>query len=177
MIKYRYRSIWIANVPLETFDTRLDALLEFLRTTRSDRLYIIGDQLNGAARKFLQHQRKHSGVIYVTGTHDVFRRLPLHLKAGGVRVSREAIHHAADGRRYLVVNGPEDNAALRSAEAKGMDGIISGRWVGNCLALVEDQTGHFGLVHFGEAVFHAPGSGVAVTLAEVDSGLLTAPER
>ena len=183
MIKYRYRSIWVADVPLDTFDTRLDPLLELLRSSRSDRLYVIGDLIDAGRlrhkwfwserpdtliQKFLCRQRKHAVVTYVTGTHDVFCRSPIDCKAGQVRVTREAVHHAADGRSYLVVNGPEDNAALRSAELKGVDGVICGDWVRGCLALVEDQTGKFSLIHSSD-VAAAARSRAPIRQAEVQS--------
>ena len=83
----RWRSIWISDVHVGSRHAQVDALLEFLKCTRSDYLYIVGDLIDGwelkrnwywkdsyntLIQKLLRKQRKHTRVIYVTGNHDEF---------------------------------------------------------------------------------------------------------
>jgi UDP-2,3-diacylglucosamine pyrophosphatase LpxH len=116
----RWRSIWISDVHLGTRHAQVGPLLEFLRTTRSDYLYIVGDLVDGwelrkswywedsyntLIQKILRKNRKRTRVVYITGNHDEFLESFLGLRFGGLRLVREAIHEAADGRRYLVIHG------------------------------------------------------------------------
>lgn len=120
VVKFRWRSIWISDVHLGTRHAQADALLAFLRDSRSEYLYIVGDLIDGwemrrkwfwneshntLIQKLLRKQRKHTRVIYITGNHDEFLEPFLGLRFGGLRLAREAIHEAANGRRYLVVHG------------------------------------------------------------------------
>jgi UDP-2,3-diacylglucosamine pyrophosphatase LpxH len=120
VVRYRWRSIWISDVHLGTRHAQVDALLEFLRDSRSEYLYIVGDLIDGwelkrkwfwnrshntLIQKLLRKQRKRTKVIYITGNHDEFLEPFLGLRFGGLCLVREAIHEAANGRRYLVVHG------------------------------------------------------------------------
>src|SRR3546814_5356354 len=95
-------------------------LLEFLRHTESDTLYLVGDIIDGwrlkrswywhqshndVVQKLLRKARKGTTVIYVPGNHDEALRDFTELQFGGATVVMEAIHEAADGRRFLVTHG------------------------------------------------------------------------
>jgi UDP-2,3-diacylglucosamine pyrophosphatase LpxH len=116
----RWRSIWISDVHLGTRHAQVDALLAFLRENRSEYLYIVGDLIDGwelkrhwhwqasyntLIQKLLRKQRKHTRIIYITGNHDEFLEEFIGLTFGGLTLAREAVHVAADGRRYLVIHG------------------------------------------------------------------------
>lgn len=116
----RWRSIWISDVHLGTRHAQVDALLAFLKQNRSEYLYIVGDLIDGwelkrnwywedgyntLIQKLLRKQRKHTRITYITGNHDEFLESFIGLKFGGVALAQEAIHVAADGRRYLVIHG------------------------------------------------------------------------
>jgi UDP-2,3-diacylglucosamine pyrophosphatase LpxH len=116
----RWRSIWISDVHLGTKHAQVDALLEFLKDTECDFLYIVGDLIDGwelrrrwywteshntLIQKLLRKQRKRTRVVYITGNHDEFLEPFLGLRFGGLRLAREAIHVSAAGRRYLVIHG------------------------------------------------------------------------
>ena len=47
----RYRAIWISDLHLGTPGCQAEKLLEFLRLTESDHLYLIGDIIDGWALK------------------------------------------------------------------------------------------------------------------------------
>ncbi len=116
----RYRTLWISDVHLGTRGCKADLLLEFLRHTESDTLYLVGDVIDGwrlkrswywnqshndVVQKLLRKARKGTQVIYVPGNHDEALRDFTELHFGGVAVQMEAVHITADGRRLLVTHG------------------------------------------------------------------------
>lgn len=118
----RYRAIFISDMHLGTVTSQTEALLDFLRVTESDVLYLVGDVVdnwalkrkwtwsqshNDVIQKLLRKARKGTRVIYVPGNHDEYFRAFVGQRFGNVEVRRKAIHTAADGRRYLVIHGDE----------------------------------------------------------------------
>jgi UDP-2,3-diacylglucosamine pyrophosphatase LpxH len=143
--RYRYRSIWISDVHLGTRGCNSGLLLDFLRSTESDYLYLVGDivdiwrirrawywrqEHNDVVQKLLRKARKGTRVIYIPGNHDEnFRDFAGH-RFGRVAVLPEATHIAADGRRFLVLHGDQFDAVVTYA-----------RW----LAYVGDRAYNFAL--------------------------------
>ncbi|WP_157879149.1 UDP-2,3-diacylglucosamine diphosphatase [Pararhodospirillum photometricum] len=127
----RYRAIFLSDVHLGTRGCKAEFLLDFLRHTESDTLYLVGDIVDGwrlrkswhwpqahndVIQKLLRKARKGSQVIFVPGNHDEFARGYCDAEFGGITVVREAIHEAADGRRYLVVHGDEFDGVVKYAK-------------------------------------------------------------
>jgi UDP-2,3-diacylglucosamine pyrophosphatase LpxH len=115
-----YRSIWISDVHLGTKHAQVAPLLEFLRDSECDYLYLVGDFVDGwqlrskwywhddynvLIQKLLRKSRKRTRLIYITGNHDEFLERFGDLQLGRVTVARQAIHVTADGTRYLVLHG------------------------------------------------------------------------
>ena len=116
----RYRTIWISDVHLGTKHSQVEPLLEFLRDHECRYLYLVGDFIDGwqlrskwhwkdsynvLIQKLLRKSRKETEVIYLTGNHDEFLEQFLNMNFGSVRLTREVIHTAANGKRYLVLHG------------------------------------------------------------------------
>jgi UDP-2,3-diacylglucosamine pyrophosphatase LpxH len=116
----RYRAIFISDVHLGTPGCRADALLEFLRCTESDYLYLVGDIVDGwqlrrrwfwhqshndVIQKLLRKARKGTRVVYIPGNHDEAARHYVGVALGDVVIRDEAIHTTADGKRLLVIHG------------------------------------------------------------------------
>jgi UDP-2,3-diacylglucosamine pyrophosphatase LpxH len=116
----RYRTIWISDVHLGSRHAQSGKLLEFLRTTDCEHLYLVGDIIDGwelrrrwfwdaeantVVQKILRKNRKDTRVTYVHGNHDEFVEHFAGLNFGGVRFVERAIHITADRRRYLVIHG------------------------------------------------------------------------
>jgi len=95
-------------------------LLEFLRETECEHLYIVGDFIDGwqlrrkwhwaeeynvLIQKLLRKNRKQTRVTLITGNHDEFLEKFFGLSFGGVRLLERTVHRAADGKRYLVIHG------------------------------------------------------------------------
>lgn len=130
----RYRTIWISDIHLGTRGCKADLLLEFLKHTESDRLYLVGDIVDGwrlkrswywnqshndVVQKLLRKARKGTDVIYVPGNHDEALRDFIEgadLQFGGITVQMEAIHETADGRRLLVTHGDHFDGIVTCAK-------------------------------------------------------------
>ena len=129
----RYHAIWISDTHLGTKDCKADLLLDFLRNTESDHLYLVGDIVDGWAlkrgwywhqthndvvQKLLRKARKGTRVIYIPGNHDEFARQYTDSLFGGIEIVERAVHETRDGRRLLVLHGDE------------LDGVmVCARWL------------------------------------------------
>lgn len=127
----RYRAIWISDIHLGTRGCRADLLLDFLRRTESERLYLVGDILDGwrlrrswywwgqahndVVQKLLRKARKGTKVVLIPGNHDELLRDYVGWRFGGVQVLREAVHRCADGRKLLVTHGDDYDAVVQLA--------------------------------------------------------------
>ena len=123
----KFRAIFISDVHLGTRGCKADFLLDFLKHTESDKLYLIGDIFDGwrlkkgwfwlqshndVVQKILRKARKGTEVVYVPGNHDEFARDYIGFEFGRIKVRREAIHKDAGGRRYLVMHGDECDGVM-----------------------------------------------------------------
>lgn len=129
----RYRTIFISDLHLGTRGCRSDFLVDFLRKTQSEKLFLVGDIVDGwrlrkswfwdsshdeAIRLILAKARGGTEVTYIPGNHDEMLRdwLPMGLEIGGIRLRRDAEHTTADGRRLLVMHGDEFDSVVRYAK-------------------------------------------------------------
>jgi UDP-2,3-diacylglucosamine pyrophosphatase LpxH len=115
-----YRSIWISDVHLGTRHSQVGKLLDFLRETECEQLYIVGDFIDGwqlrrkwfwteeynlLVQKLLRKNRKQTRVTFIIGNHDEFLEQFLGLNFGAVHLAERTVHIAADGKRYVVLHG------------------------------------------------------------------------
>jgi UDP-2,3-diacylglucosamine pyrophosphatase LpxH len=125
-----YRAIFISDMHLGTRRAQTGALLDFLRATESDQLYLVGDFIdnwslrkhwywdqfhNDVIQKLLRKARKGTKLIYIPGNHDENFRHFLNLRFGRVAVLDEAVHVTASGKRYLVLHGDKFDGVVRFA--------------------------------------------------------------
>jgi UDP-2,3-diacylglucosamine pyrophosphatase LpxH len=125
-----YRTIWISDVHLGTRGCKAEFLLDFLRHTESEYLYLVGDIVDGwrlrrswywaqthndVIQKVLRKARKGTKVIYVPGNHDEWLRDYTELQLGGVWLRDEVVHVTADGRKLLVLHGDAFDGVVRYA--------------------------------------------------------------
>ena len=118
----KYRAVWISDVHLGTAECKAAFLADFLKATDCDKLYLVGDIIDGWAlksewywpqehsnviRRILTKAKRGTQVVYVTGNHDEFLRrfVDMQLAFGNVQIVNEAVHETADGRRLLVTHG------------------------------------------------------------------------
>jgi len=115
-----FRAIWISDTHLGTTGCQAARLLDFLRRTDSDYLYLVGDIIDGwqlrrrwywhqthndVVQKVLRKARKGTDVVYIPGNHDEAVRHFLDLAFGGISIRDEAIHRTAGGLNLLVIHG------------------------------------------------------------------------
>jgi UDP-2,3-diacylglucosamine pyrophosphatase LpxH len=127
----QYRSIWISDIHLGTRGCKAEFLLEFLKRTESDHLYLVGDIIDGwrlkrswywpqahndVVQKLLRKARKGTKVLFIPGNHDEFARDYTALSFGDIAVASDAIHVTADGRRLLVLHGDVFDGVVKYAK-------------------------------------------------------------
>jgi UDP-2,3-diacylglucosamine pyrophosphatase LpxH len=127
----RYRAVFISDLHLGTPGCQAGALLEFLRASSSERLYLVGDiidgwqlrrrwywpqQHNDVVQKLLRRARKGSRVIFVPGNHDEFARQFLDHQFGGIEVVEEAVHVTATGQQLWVTHGDYFDGVIQYAK-------------------------------------------------------------
>lgn len=125
----KYRTIWISDVHLGTKGCNADMLIDFLDSTDSDTMYLVGDIIDGwrLKKKFywpashndvvwrvMKRAKRGTRIIYIPGNHDEMFRQFTGLNFGGVEIRRAAFHDTADGRRLMVLHGDEFDAVMLS---------------------------------------------------------------
>ena len=127
----RFRTIWISDVHLGTSGCQAKRLLEFLKATESEKLYLVGDIVDGwqLKRRWYWHQthndvvqlvmkkaKKGTKVIFVPGNHDESVRQFIGLDFGGIKIRDELVHTTADGKRLLVLHGDRFDGVIACAK-------------------------------------------------------------
>ena len=127
----RYRAIWISDTHLGTKGCKSEFLLDFLKHTECDDLYLVGDIVDGWRLKrswywpeshndvvgaILEKAKAGTNVVYVPGNHDEMLRRYTDIQLGGVDVKRECVHTTADGKRLLVTHGDDFDVIVKYAK-------------------------------------------------------------
>lgn len=117
----KYKALFISDLHLGTKFSQADRLLDFLRDYESDKLYLVGDIIDGWAikrkfnwsqessdviQKILRKARKGTQIYYITGNHDEFLRpfIPL-LLGERLHIANSAIYETNDGKKYYITHG------------------------------------------------------------------------
>lgn len=124
----RVRTIFLSDIHLGTRGCQADRLLEFLKNHEAENLFLVGDifdfwsmsrsihwtsDQNTVVQKILRRARHGEKIMLIVGNHDEVLREYDGESFGGIFVAREHIHHAADGRRYLIVHGDQYDQVTR----------------------------------------------------------------
>ena len=127
----RFRAIFVSDTHLGTPGCQAAALLDFLRRTESDYLYLVGDIIDGwqlkrrwywhqshndVVQKVLRKARKGTRVVYVPGNHDEAARHYIGVDFGGIAIRDEAMHVTSAGTRLLVTHGDRFDAVVTCAK-------------------------------------------------------------
>lgn len=127
----RYRAIWISDIHLGTRGCQADYLLDFLKHTESEYLYLVGDIIdiwrmrrswswrqahNDVVQKLLRKARKGSKVMFIPGNHDEMFRQFLNADFGQIEIRPEHVHVTAKGEKFLVIHGDEFDAVVTYAK-------------------------------------------------------------
>jgi UDP-2,3-diacylglucosamine pyrophosphatase LpxH len=122
------RTVWLSDVHLGSRECRVHLLLDFLRHTRCEQLYLVGDIVDleklretfywppshtEALRLLLKMSQQGTRIVYLPGNHDHELRAFVGVKFGNVEIADQAVHTTAKGRRLLVVHGDQFDAVVR----------------------------------------------------------------
>ena len=127
----KHRAIFLSDFHLGTRGSQAELLLDFLRANDADVYYLVGDIIDGwrlksgwhwpqahndVIQKLLRKVRRGARMVFIPGNHDEFARQFVGLTFGGVEIRRNAVHLAADGRKYLVMHGDEFDVVVRNSK-------------------------------------------------------------
>ena len=137
---FNYRSIWISDFHLGTRGCQSELLLEFIKHTQSEKLYLVGDIIDGWAlkntwywpqshndvvQKILRKARHGAEVFYISGNHDEVMRGFVPVNFGGVSILNQVIHETVDKKKYLVVHGDQFDGIIQCAKWLAILGSIT----------------------------------------------------
>lgn len=119
--KLPFRTVFVSDIHLGTPESKADEVVSFLKHLRCEKLVLNGDIIDGwALRRGSRWQNRHSRVIrtvlkkmekenteviYLRGNHDDILERFLPLTFGSIRIVKEHIHTALNGKKYLVIHG------------------------------------------------------------------------
>lgn len=125
---HEYKTIWISDVHLGFRGCSADYLLDFLRASKCEKLYLVGDIVdfwamrrrpfwpqahNNVIRTILGKAKHGTEVIFVPGNHDEKLRDFDGMAFGQVRIENEYVHENVDGRKFLIVHGDQFDSVVR----------------------------------------------------------------
>jgi len=128
---HRFRTVFISDIHLGTRACQAERLLDFLKKTDCETLFLVGDIVDGwrlrrswhwpqahndVVQKLLRKGRKGTKIHYIPGNHDEFARAFLGHEFGIVSVADDMVHETADGRRLLVIHGDQFDIVVRRAK-------------------------------------------------------------
>src|SRR6267154_5767893 len=155
----RYRAAWISDTHLGTRGCNAAALLDFLRETDFDTLYIVGDlidiwslrraiywpqQHNDVIQKILRKARKGTRVIYIPGNHDELV-VDFCGAYGNVEIKQRAIHVTASGERILIIHGHELDTVVQNVKWLAFAGDLGYQFLLSLNPLINFVRRRFGL--------------------------------
>ncbi|MEG3616889.1 UDP-2,3-diacylglucosamine diphosphatase [Magnetovibrio sp. PR-2] len=127
----RYRTIFLSDIHLGSLGCQAEMLLDFLRVHDCEKLYLVGDIIDGwrlkrswywpqahndVVQKILRKVRKGTHVYFIPGNHDEFAREFISHSFGGVEVVENPIYETVDGRKLLVTHGDEFDSVIHYAK-------------------------------------------------------------
>ncbi|MEW8231558.1 MAG: UDP-2,3-diacylglucosamine diphosphatase [Candidatus Thiodiazotropha endolucinida] len=122
MATLHYKSLFISDTHLGLRASRTEYLLDFLKHTDSDNLYLVGDIIdfwkmrsgwywpainNEIIQQIIAKAKRGTRVVYVPGNHDELLRDYLNFHLSGIEIRKEVIHTTQDNRRFLILHGDE----------------------------------------------------------------------
>jgi UDP-2,3-diacylglucosamine pyrophosphatase LpxH len=125
----RFKTLFFSDVHLGSKQSQAGLLLNFLKHHDADKIYLVGDIVDGwrlrrawhwpqehsdIVQKILRKARKGAHVIYIAGNHDEFLREFQGQHFGGIEVKDRDVHEATDGRKYLVIHGDQFDIVVQN---------------------------------------------------------------
>jgi len=127
-----YRAIFISDVHLGFSGCSAAFLLDFLRSTTCDYLYLVGDIIdiwsmkkkmywpqahNDVIRTILGKAKHGTRIIYVPGNHDELLREFDTIQLGNLQINNDVvIHTTRSGKRLLIIHGDQFDGVVRCSK-------------------------------------------------------------
>jgi UDP-2,3-diacylglucosamine pyrophosphatase LpxH len=123
-----YRAIFVSDIHLGFPGCSASYLLDFLRSTRCDFLYLVGDIIdlwqmkkrvywpqahNDVVRTVLGKAKHGTRVIYVPGNHDELLRDFDGTVLGNLEIRNRIVHVTMTGKRLLITHGDEFDGVIK----------------------------------------------------------------
>lgn len=128
--KLKVKTVFISDVHLGHPGCSAKFLLDFLRNTECEKIYLVGDIIdflymrkkvfwpqehNDVIRTLLGKAKHGTQVIYVPGNHDEPIRTHNDSVLGNVLIKDEIIHETTDGKRFLVLHGDQFDSVVKNS--------------------------------------------------------------
>jgi len=126
--KTHYKTIFISDTHLGSKGAKAEFLAEFLKYNQCDKLYMVGDIIDGwrlkkrmfwpqahtnVVRRILTMSKRGTDVVYVTGNHDDFLRRYSGLEFGNIELCDQA-EYELNGKKYLVIHGDKYDSVIQT---------------------------------------------------------------
>ena len=114
----KYRSLFLSDMHLGSRNCKAERLYKFLCRHRADRIYLIGDIIEGhhigrwpkyhdlVIRELSEKGLDGTEIIYIPGNHDCFLRHHIGV-FGNLHIRQRSNHFRPDGSIWLVAHGDE----------------------------------------------------------------------
>jgi UDP-2,3-diacylglucosamine pyrophosphatase LpxH len=137
-----YRTVWLSDVHLGSRACRVQMLLDFLRGTTCETLYLVGDIIDieslrstfywplshtEVLRVLLKKSQQGTRIIYIPGNHDDDMRALVGLTFDNIEVRGRYIHTTREGRRLLVLHGDEFDTVIKHSMMGRIVGSVAYR--------------------------------------------------
>ncbi len=135
----KFRAIWISDVHLGYKGCKADYLLDFLKTTETEYLFLVGDIVdvwsmkrnmfwpqshNNVVRTILGKAKHGTKVIYIPGNHDEQFRDYAGMVFGNLEIHEEYEYTTLDGQRVLMVHGDKYDAVMKYGKVLSLLGNL-----------------------------------------------------
>lgn len=116
----RIRTLFLSDIHLGSRACQAERLLSFLKQYEGHRIFLLGDIVdfwalrrgiywpeshNTVVQKLLRQARHGVDIVYIPGNHDEALNDYFDSSFGNVRVKKDHVHVAADGKRYALLHG------------------------------------------------------------------------
>jgi UDP-2,3-diacylglucosamine pyrophosphatase LpxH len=126
-----YRAVFVSDTHLGTRAARADLLHDFLKHISCDKLFLVGDIIDGwqlksrwywntdhndVIRRVLKMAKQGTEVIYIPGNHDEGLRGFEGNNMAGVQLEHETIYTGLNGKRYWILHGDKFDGVVKYAK-------------------------------------------------------------
>jgi UDP-2,3-diacylglucosamine pyrophosphatase LpxH len=124
----KYRTIWLSDIHLGSRGCQADALLDFLKQTESEQLFLVGDIIdlwalkrksfwptthNTVIQKILKKARQGTNVIYIPGNHDEPLREYIGMHFGQIEMCLDYTYTLKSGHEIYCLHGDKYDVITR----------------------------------------------------------------